>query len=43
MSLLNSTQRIVKVGIHYEAYDSRGYFLCSGDTYEECEEDLEED
>lgn len=39
---LNGTQRIVLVNGHYEAYDSMGHFICSGNTQEGCYEFLKE-
>ena len=34
--------RIIHVGNHYEAYDSDRNFVLSGDSFEECYEDLKE-
>lgn len=34
------THKIVRINGHYEAYDDRGRFISSGDTYEECYDDL---
>lgn len=37
---MDNTHRIVQVNGHYEAYNSYGEFVTSGDTYKECEDDL---
>lgn len=37
---MDNTYRIVQVNGHYEAYNSHVEFLVSGDTREECEQDL---
>lgn len=37
---MDNTHRIVPVNGHYEAYNSHGEFVTSGDTYKECEDDL---
>lgn len=37
---MDNTHRIVQVKGHYEAHDSNGDFVLSGDTYEECYNDL---
>ena len=37
---MDNTHRIVQVRGHYEAYNSYGEFVTSGDTYKECEDDL---
>ena len=37
---MDTTHRIVQVKGHYEVYDSAGKFVLSGDTREECENDL---
>ena len=34
------THKIVRINGHYEAYDDSGRFVSSGDTYEECYDDL---
>lgn len=39
-SVLNDTQYIIQVREHYEAYHSTGEFICSGDTFKECSEEL---
>ena len=38
--VMDNTHRIVLVNGHYEAYNSYGEFVTSGDTYKECEDDL---
>lgn len=40
MSLLNGAQYIKPVREHYEAYTDQGKFICSGDTFKECSEEL---
>lgn len=40
MSLLNGTQYIKPVREHYEVYTDQGKFICSGDTFKECSEEL---
>lgn len=37
---MDNTHRIISVNGHYEAYNSLGEFVVSGDTYKECEDDL---
>lgn len=37
---MDNTHRIVHVNGHYEAHNSYGEFVTSGDTYKECEDDL---
>ena len=37
---MDNTHRIIAVNGHYEAYNSFGGFVTSGDTYKECENDL---
>ena len=37
---MDNTHRIVQVKGHYEAYDSDGNFVLSGDTWDECYNDL---
>ncbi len=37
---MDDTHRIIPVNGHYEAYNSFGEFVVSGDTYKECEDDL---
>lgn len=37
---MGGTHKIVRINGHYEAYDDRGRFVSSGDTYEECYDDL---
>ena len=37
---MDNTHRIVQVRGHYEAYDSNGNFVLSGDTWGECYNDL---
>lgn len=37
---MNSIYQIMQVKGHYEAYDEYGQFVTSGDTYEECYNDL---
>ena len=37
---MSSTHQIIQTKGHYEAYDEHGDFLLSGDTYEECYNDL---
>ena len=37
---MDNTHRIVQVKGHYEAYDSNGNFVLSGDTWGECYNDL---
>ena len=39
---MDNTHRIVPVKGHYEVHDSNGNFVLSGDTYEECYNDLVE-
>ena len=40
MYLLNETQLIKEVRGHYEAYTQDGKFICSGDTFDECADEL---
>lgn len=37
---MDNTHRIIPVNGHYEAYNSLGEFVVSGDTHKECEDDL---
>ena len=37
---MSGTHQIIQVKGHYEAYDEYGNFILSGDTYEECYNDL---
>lgn len=37
---MDNTHRIIPANGHYEAYNSYGEFVTSGDTYKECEDDL---
>ena len=37
---MGNTHQIIQTKGHYEAYDEYGNFLLSGDTYEECYNDL---
>ena len=37
---MSDTHQIIQVKGHYEAYDEYGNFVLSGDTYEECYNDL---
>ena len=37
---MDNTHKIVPVRGHYEVYDSTGNFVLSGDTYNECYNDL---
>lgn len=37
---MDKTYQIKSVYGHYEAYDKYGKFMASGDTREECEQDL---
>lgn len=37
---MDNTHKIVPVRGHYEVYDSKGNFVLSGDTYNECYNDL---
>lgn len=39
---MDNTHRIVQVKGHYEVYDSNGNFVLSGDTWDECYNDLVE-
>lgn len=39
---MDNTHRIVQVRGHYEVYDSNGNFVLSGDTWDECYNDLVE-
>lgn len=38
--IMDKTYQIKSVYGHCEAYDKYGKFMASGDTYEECEQDL---
>lgn len=38
--VMDNTHRIIPVNGHYEAYNSYGEFVVSGDSYKECEDDL---
>lgn len=38
--MLTNTHRIIHINGHYEAYDDNGNFVCSGDTWNECYNDL---
>ena len=37
---MSGTHQIIQTKGHYEAYDEYGHFVLSGDTYEECYNDL---
>ena len=37
---MDNTHRIVQVKGHYEVHDSNGDFVLSGDTWDECYNDL---
>lgn len=37
---MDNTHRIVQVRGHYEVHDSNGNFVLSGDTWDECYDDL---
>ena len=37
---MGSTHRIIQVKGHYEIYDNAGKFVSSGDTWDECYNDL---
>ena len=37
---MGGTHKIIQTKGHYEAYDECGNFVLSGDTYEECYNDL---
>lgn len=37
---MDNTHRIISVNGHYEAHNSFGEFVVSGDTYNECEDEL---
>lgn len=39
---MGDTHRIMQVNGHYEVYDENGNFVLSGDTWEECFNDLSE-
>lgn len=39
---MDNTHRIVQVKGHYEVHDSNGDFVLSGDTWDECYNDLVE-
>ena len=36
-----NTHKIIAVNGHYEVYDGFGQFVMSGDTYSECEKELD--
>ena len=38
--IMCSTHKIIKVKGHYEVYDDNGNFVLSGDTWNECYNDL---
>ena len=38
--IMDNTHRIAQVRGHYEVHDSNGNFVLSGDTYNECYNDL---
>ena len=38
--VMDNTHRIVQVKGHYEVHDSNGNFVLSGDTWDECYNDL---
>ena len=37
---MDNTHRIVQIRGHYEVHDSNGNFVLSGDTWDECYNDL---
>lgn len=37
---MDNTHRIIPINGHYEAYNSYGEFVVSGDTWDECYNDL---
>lgn len=37
---MDNTHRIVQIRGHYEVHDSNGIFVLSGDTWDECYNDL---
>ena len=37
---MDNTYKIIPVNGHYEAYNSFGEFVTSGDTHKECEDEL---
>ena len=39
-SVMDNKHNIIQVRGHYEAYDECGNFIVSGDTYNECYNDL---
>lgn len=39
---MDNKHNIIQVRGHYEAYDSNGNFVLSGDTWDECYNDLVE-
>ena len=39
-SVMDNKHNIIQVRGHYEAYDSNGNFIISGDTWDECEKEL---
>lgn len=41
-SLLCGTQYIIQIREHFEAYHSTGEFICSGDTFKECSDEVVE-
>ena len=38
--IIDNTHRILQVRGHYEVHDSNGNFVLSGDTWDECYNDL---
>lgn len=40
--IMDNTHRIVQVKGHYEVHDSNGNFVLSGNTWDECYDDLVE-
>ena len=39
-AIMDNTHRIVQVKGHYEVHDNNGNFVLSGDTWDECYNDL---
>ena len=39
---MDNTHRIIQIKEHYEVHDSNGNFVLSGDTWDECYNDLRE-
>lgn len=37
---MTNTHNIIHAGAHYEAIDEYGNFVCSGDTWDECYDEL---